>query len=66
MAASFWTKSVHFVHAYEKNGAFWFPASNRSETDARIFGRADLLIEYFDYAVAPLTLSASDARRVVK
>jgi outer membrane lipoprotein-sorting protein len=56
---SFWTKSVHFVHEYEKNGSFWFPISNRSETDARIFGRADLTIEYFDYAVSSRTLSAA-------
>jgi len=58
---SFWTKSVHFVHEYKKNGLFWFPVSNRSETDARIFGRADLVIEYFDYAVNSSALSASAA-----
>jgi outer membrane lipoprotein-sorting protein len=63
---SFWTKSVHFVHQYEKNGSFWFPASNRSVTDARIFGRADLTIEYFDYIVDSQTLSASAARGVAK
>lgn len=56
---SFWTKSVHFVHEYERDGPFWFPASNRSETDVRIFGRADLTIEYFDYAVNSQTLSAA-------
>ena len=49
---SFWTKSVHFIHSYEKDGPFWFPASNRSVTDARIFGRTDLTIEYFDYKPA--------------
>jgi outer membrane lipoprotein-sorting protein len=63
---SFWTKSVHFVHEYKKNGPFWFPASNRSETDARIFGRADLVIEYFDYSVNSSALSASAAREVGK
>ena len=63
---SFWTKSVHFVHEYEKNGPFWFPASNRSETDARIFGRADMVIEYFDYAVNSSALSASAAREARK
>jgi hypothetical protein len=63
---SFWTKSVHFVHEYEKDGPFWFPASNRSETDARIFGRADLTIEYFDYAVDSRTLSASAGPGVAK
>ncbi len=63
---SFWTKSVHVVHEYEKNGPFWFPVSNRSETDARIFGRADLVIEYFDYAVNSSALSASAAREAGK
>ena len=63
---SFWTKSVHFVHEYKKNGLFWFPVSNRSETDARIFGRADLVIEYFDYAVNSSALSASAAREAGK
>jgi len=27
-----------------KDGRFWFPVSNRSETDARIFGQSDLMI----------------------
>lgn len=47
---SFWIKSVHFVHEYEKNGPFWFPASDKSVTDVRIFGGTELTIEYFDYA----------------
>jgi negative regulator of sigma E activity len=63
---SFWTKSVHFVHDYQKNGAFWFPASNRSETEARIFGRTDLTIEYFDYAVNSQRLASSFAPKVAK
>jgi len=63
---SFLTKSVHFVHEYKKNGLFWFPVSNRSETDVRIFGRADLVIEYFDYAVNSSALSASAAREAGK
>jgi outer membrane lipoprotein-sorting protein len=58
---SFWTKRVHFVHEYEKNGLFWFPVSNRSDTDARIFGRADLNIEYFDYTVSSPTPAQSAA-----
>jgi hypothetical protein len=63
---SFWTKSVHFVHEYQKNGPFWLPQSNRSETDARIFGRADLTIEYFDYSVQAPTLSAFSAQAGAK
>jgi hypothetical protein len=46
---SFWTKHIQFVHTYEKRGSFWFPHSTESVTDARIFGRTDLTIEYFDY-----------------
>jgi hypothetical protein len=46
---SFWTKSVQFVHTYQKSGQFWFPISTESITEARIFGRTDLTIEYFDY-----------------
>ena len=49
---SFWTKSVHFVHSYGKNGPFWFPATNKSVTDARIFGKTEMVIEYFDYRVS--------------
>jgi negative regulator of sigma E activity len=46
---SFWTKHVQFVHTYQKTGLFWFPLCTESVTDARIFGRTDLAIEYFDY-----------------
>ena len=47
---SFWFKSVHFVHDYNKSGSFWFPVTDRSVTDARIFGTTEMTIEYFDYA----------------
>jgi len=56
---SFWIKSVHFVHAYEKNGPFWLPVVDRSVTDARIIGNTELTIEYFDYSPNPPTLSAT-------
>ena len=56
---SFWTKSVHFVHKYEKRGSFWFPVSDRSVTDVRIFGSTEVIIEYFDYAPNTSALSAS-------
>lgn len=49
---SFWIKSVHFVHSYEKTGSFWFPLSDRSVTDARIFGSTKVTIDYLDYALA--------------
>jgi hypothetical protein len=47
---SFWTKSTHFVQVYQKSGELWFPLSTRSVTDARIFGKTDVNITYFDYA----------------
>ncbi len=56
---SFWTKSVHFVHKYEKRGSFWFPVSDRSVTDVRIFGSTEVTIEYFDYTPRTSALSAS-------
>ena len=56
---SFWIKSVHFVHTYQKSGSFWFPASDRSVTDVRILGATEVTIEYFDYSPNTTTLSAS-------
>jgi hypothetical protein len=55
---SFWIKHVHFVHTYQKNGPLWLPATDRSETDARIIGTTELSIEYFDYDTAGPVLSA--------
>jgi hypothetical protein len=61
---SFWVKSVHFAHTYEKHGPFWFPASNDSVTDVRIFGNTELKIEYFDYNPNTRTMPvAADAAR---
>jgi negative regulator of sigma E activity len=62
---SFWVKSVHFVHTYAKQGPFWFPASDESVTDARIFGDTDLKIEYFGYlpnVAASAALNEPDQR----
>ena len=46
---SFWTRSIHFVHQYHKSGTFWFPSSTESVTEARIFGKTEVTISYFDY-----------------
>jgi hypothetical protein len=46
---SFWTKSTRFVQVYQKSGELWFPLSTSSVTEARIFGRTDVNIAYFDY-----------------
>jgi MucB/RseB family protein len=56
---SFWIKSVHFVHTYQKSGLFWFPVSDRSVTDVRMLGATEVTIEYFDYSPNVATLSAS-------
>ena len=46
---SFWTRSVNFVQQYHKSGTFWFPFSTESVTEARIFGRTEVTISYYDY-----------------
>jgi hypothetical protein len=46
---SFWTKRIQFVHEYKKTGAYWFPSSTLSVTEARIFGTTKVNINYFDY-----------------
>jgi hypothetical protein len=56
---SFWIKSVEFVHTYQKSGSFWFPATDRSVTDVRLFGTTELTIQYFDYAPQYSALSNS-------
>ena len=54
---SFWVRSVHFVHTYQKSGQFWFPLSTESVTEVRIFGATSLNINYFDYTPNPLRSS---------
>jgi hypothetical protein len=49
---SFWTNTVSFVQTFEKNGDYWMAASNRSVTDAKLFGKADLVIKHFDYRLS--------------
>jgi outer membrane lipoprotein-sorting protein len=58
---SFWTKSVHFTHTYEKKESFWLPVCDRSVTEARIFGATELTIDYFDYSLNHLATLASNA-----
>jgi len=47
---SLWTHSIHFVQQYQKKGAFWFPVSTDSITEARIFGATHVNITYSNYA----------------
>lgn len=49
---SFWTNNVAFVQTFEKTGGFWLAASNRSVTEAKVFGKADMVIRHFDYKFA--------------
>ena len=58
---SFWTKSVHFTHAYQKSGPFWFPSTTDSLTEARIFGATALKIEYFDYKPGASAVAGNDS-----
>jgi hypothetical protein len=48
---SFWIRRTVFVHHYAKFGPFWLAVSNRSETDALLFGRTDVRIDYSDYRI---------------
>src|SRR5262245_10107942 len=58
---SFWIKSVHFTHTYQKSGTFWFPSTTDSLTEARIFGPTALKIEYFDYKPGISAVAANDS-----
>lgn len=65
---SFWVRSVHFVHTYQKVGHFWFASSTRTTSDILIFGEAELTIENSDYIVIsrlePSTDGQSQARLI--
>lgn len=46
---SFWIKSTDIHHIYAKNGEFWLPETNRSESKVRLGGSAVLTIDYGTY-----------------
>jgi outer membrane lipoprotein-sorting protein len=48
---SFWTKKADIEQVYTKVSDFWLPANNHSITAIRLGGRANLTIEYMDYAI---------------
>ena len=58
---SFWTRSVHFVHTYQKVGPFWLAASTDSVSEIRIFGTAELKIENSAYTLNPSDIELIDA-----
>ena len=63
---SFWTRKIHFVHQYRKDGSFWFPVSTESVTEARIFGTTDVTIGYFDYKPNSAVPADSTSRQVAQ
>jgi hypothetical protein len=63
---SFWVRSVHFVHTYQKVGQFWFAFSTNTTSEIRIFGNSELTIENSDYGLNPridLPTEANDQAR---
>lgn len=50
---SFWVRSVHFVHTYQKVHQFWFASSTRTTSHILIFGDSELTIENSEYALNP-------------
>lgn len=60
-APSFWVRSVHFVHTYQKVGPFWLASSTRTESRIWIFGDSQLAIQNFDYTLNTPVDSAMQA-----
>ncbi len=58
---SFWVRSVHFVHTYEKVGPFWFASATHTKSEIRIFGSSELTIENSDYDLHPPIDHATEA-----
>ena len=54
-SVSFWVRSVHIVHQYQRFGKQWLPVTNESLATVRIFGPTEVKIEYFDYMVRPVS-----------
>jgi hypothetical protein len=50
---SFWVQKTHFIHQYARFGDFWFPISNRTEVELRLFGKSTLNIDYYCYEWQP-------------
>lgn len=46
---SFWISKTRIQHTYARNGGFWLPEQNRSESKIRIGGAAVLTIDYGVY-----------------
>jgi outer membrane lipoprotein-sorting protein len=57
---SFWAKRSRFEQVYAKVGDYWLPVSNRSTSNIRLGGSANLMIDYLDYRITDGTVSAND------
>lgn len=58
---SFWVQKTHFVHEYTNVGGYWLAASNRSDTDVRIFGHTVVQITYSSYALNSTPVAAGES-----
>ena len=63
---SFWVRSVHFVHTYQKVHQFWLASSTLTTSHILIFGASELTIENSDYAVNPPPDHAHDRPQEAK
>jgi outer membrane lipoprotein-sorting protein len=57
---SFWTNHVSYVQTFEKTGDYWLASSNRSITEVKVFGKAEMLIKHFDYKLRQPAASTTD------
>ena len=62
-SVSFWVRSVHIVHQYQRFGKQWLPVSNESLAKVRIFGSTEVKIDYFDYMVSPASVRLGQISR---
>lgn len=69
---SFWIKKTQIHHVYAKNGEFWLPETNRSDSKVRLGGSAVLTIDYGTYqlgephGITPAGTTEVAARKPVK
>ena len=60
---SFWVRSVHFEHTYQKVGKFWFAQSTRTDSKLRIFGDSILTIDTSDYLLKAPATNATESHQ---
>jgi hypothetical protein len=56
---SMWISRTEIAFTNAKNGDFWLPEQNRSETKVRIGGSAVLTIDYGSYQVDPVAIASA-------